>query len=267
MKYHAHPVILMRRSERGTKGPSSGHRVGRHWRRPPCPLIQVRIICLVHNFRTTHYIHIHISKHPARTADLNPLYPSETITDTNKTGRKSLSLENRRCGDQDVCRIFPLKLCQPPNVEIFVYYRITSQWQNHGTHSTVNRYQTNSQSGIKIPYPCNPVGSSQIPPTSRQDEVRPVGMIITFLEREPIRFQLKTVQANVLRAFSLVCWPRKLVLYQIIVTKGLWKPYGMILVEWFGLGLFITLFVRLFWSCFQFPDGLLCAVVNAIIYL
>lgn len=56
-KYDTYSIILMGSSERRRKRSGSGYGMGGR----SSPLVQVRIIRLVHHFRTTHYIHIHIA--------------------------------------------------------------------------------------------------------------------------------------------------------------------------------------------------------------
>lgn len=68
-------VILMGSSEGWREWSSPGHGMGRC----PRPLVQVRIIRLVHHFRTTHYIHIHIAN-PSTSAPYNP---TDTFLQTN----------------------------------------------------------------------------------------------------------------------------------------------------------------------------------------
>lgn len=54
----SYPVILMSGPEGRRERSGPGHRVRRDGGRRPSPLVQVRVIRLVHYFRTTHIIHI-----------------------------------------------------------------------------------------------------------------------------------------------------------------------------------------------------------------
>jgi hypothetical protein len=82
----------VRGTEGRTEGSSPWHWMGRHWRRCSGPLVQVWIIRLVHNFRTTHYIHIHIAKRSRRNTILLHHSPSLFVKGEQSTrGRNKIA--------------------------------------------------------------------------------------------------------------------------------------------------------------------------------
>lgn len=187
--FWTYPLILMCCSERWTERSSSRHWMGRYGGCSPRPLVQVRIICLVHNFRTTHYIHIHMSndpltapKHPSHNRD----HSRAKILVRQRFRRFTTTTVRFDASESCLRTHFNLEFLIERSITAVDYYgRVfsvnTIHWQSR-VYVTVtksertfraHRCRTNCCQRTKIPYPCNCWDPAHIFPSKLHTKARP----------------------------------------------------------------------------------------------